>query len=107
MFCIGRQEAFTRLAFSGVLAYVFGWFVNIYLSSFVSGIIQDISFILHCHSSLTCKNKYLSVDSGGCFFTNRLSALIVPQLDASQRSRGAVRLITFVRELNVKRLAQS
>ena len=45
-----------------------------------------VFFNLHCSSSLTCMNVYMTIDSGGYLCTNSLCVLIASWLDASPRS---------------------
>ena len=49
-----------------------------------------IFFTLHCSSSLSCINKYLTIDSGGYVYeqSSRINCSI--WLDASQRSQDGV-----------------
>ena len=61
-------------------------------------------FTLYCSNSLSCTNEYLVIDSGGYLCTESLRALIAAWLDASQRSRGGVRLKGSVREVKCKAL---
>ena len=43
-------------------------------------------FTLHCSSSLSCKNEYLAIDSGGYVYEQPLRINCSIWLDASQRS---------------------
>ena len=47
-------------------------------------------FTIHCSSSLSCMNVYMTIDSGGYLCANSLRALIAEWLDVSPRSRDGV-----------------
>ena len=59
---------------------------------------------LHCSSSLSCLNEYLTIDSGGYVYEqpSRINCSI--WLDASQRSRDGILVNRSVRELKCKAL---
>ena len=61
-------------------------------------------FTLHCSTSISCINKYQTIDRGGYLYTNRFRALIAAWLDVSQRSRDGVRLNWGAREKRVNAL---
>ena len=47
-------------------------------------------YTLHCSSSLSCINEYLTIDSGGYVYEEPSSINCSIWLDASQRSRDGV-----------------
>ena len=51
-----------------------------------------ISFTPHCLSSLSCRSKYLAIDSGEYMLTNSLLAVIATWVNASQRRQVGVRM---------------
>ena len=57
--------------------------------TFTDGLLGSF-FTLHCSSSLSCINEYVTIDSGGYVYeqTSRINCNI--WLDASQRSRNGV-----------------
>ena len=59
-------------------------------------------FILLLSSSHSYMNEYLAIYTGGSLCTNKLRALTVAWLDASQRSRGGIRLNRLSREKRLK-----
>ena len=66
--------------------------------------VGQVFFTLHCSSSLSCINEYLTIDSGGYVYEqpSRINCSI--WLDASQRRRDGVCVNRSVREVKCKAL---
>ena len=64
----------------------------------VQGVSWRSLYTLRCSSSLSSRDEYLVIDSGGYLCTNSLRALVAAWLDASPRSRDGVLLNRLARE---------